>query len=77
MGNRSGVWFTTTVWRKTVRERWDRSNLEMIAAVLWRKKEDDAKMNGVCLKGKVRGDGQGVQGEARDGGMFWCRRECA
>ena len=23
------------------------------AAVLWRKKEDDAKMNGVCLKGEV------------------------
>ena len=32
-----------------MRERWDLSNLEMIAAVLWRKKEDDAKMNGARL----------------------------
>ena len=30
VGNRSGVWLTRTVWRKTARERWDRSDLEMI-----------------------------------------------
>ena len=40
---RNGVWFTSTFWRKTPRERLERSNREMIVAVLWRKNEDDAK----------------------------------
>ena len=33
--------------------KWDRSNLEMIVAVLWRKNEDDYKMDGERLKGEV------------------------
>ena len=45
--------FTRSVWRKTARERWDRSNLEMMVAVPWRKNEDDAKMDGEGLKGEV------------------------
>ena len=35
------------------RERWYRSNLEMIVAVPWRKNEDDPKMNGERLKSEV------------------------
>ena len=53
VGNRSGVWLTRAVRRETGRGRWDRSNLEMIVAVLWRKNEDDAKMDGERLKGEV------------------------
>ena len=34
-------------------ERWDRSNLEMIVAVPWRKNADDAKMDGERPKGEV------------------------
>ena len=37
---------TRTVRRKTARERLDRSYLEMIVSVPWRKNEDDAKMDG-------------------------------
>ena len=48
--DRSGVWLTGTVSRKTARERWERSNLEMIVAVPWRKSDDDAKMDGERLK---------------------------
>ena len=44
--NRNGVWLTRTIRRKTARERWDRSNLEMIVTVPWRKNEDDAQMDG-------------------------------
>ena len=46
VGTRNGVEPTRT-------ERWDRSNLEMIVAVPWRKNEDDAKMDGERLKGDV------------------------
>ena len=53
VGNRNGVWLTRTVRRKTARERWDRSNLEMVVAVPWRKNEDTAKMDGGRLKGEV------------------------
>ena len=38
--NPNGVWLTRMVRRK---KRWERSNLEMIVAVPWRKNEDDAK----------------------------------
>ena len=41
VGNRNGVWLTRTVRRKPAKERWDRSNLEMVVAVPWRKNEDD------------------------------------
>ena len=53
VGTQNGVEPTRTVLRKTARERWDRSNLEMIVAVPWRKNEDDAKMDGERLKGDV------------------------
>ena len=51
--NRDGVWPTRAVQRKTARERWDRSNLEIIVAVPWRKNEDDSKIDGERLKGEV------------------------
>ena len=35
------------------KERWDRSNLEMVVAVPWRKNEDDPKMDGERLKSEV------------------------
>ena len=41
--NRNGVWLARTFCRKTARETWERTNLEMIVTVPWRKKEDDAK----------------------------------
>ena len=50
VGNRNGVWLTRTV-RRT--ERWDRSNLEMVAAVPWRKNEDDPKIDRERLKSEV------------------------
>ena len=53
VGNRNGVWLTRTVRRKPAKERWDRSNLEMIVAVPWRKNEDDPKVDGECLKSEV------------------------
>ena len=43
--NWNGVWLKRTDWRKTARERWERSILEMFVAALWRKNEDDAKMD--------------------------------
>ena len=52
-GSQNGGWLTRTVWRKTARERWERSNVEMIVAVPWRKNEDDAKMDGERQKGEV------------------------
>ena len=39
--NRHGVGPTRTVWRKTARARWERSNLEIIVVVPWRKNEDE------------------------------------
>ena len=53
MGNRNGVWLTRTVRRKPAKARWDRSNLEMVVAVPWRKNEDDPKMDGERLKSEV------------------------
>ena len=53
VGNRNGVWLTRTVRRKPAKERWDRSNLEMVVAVPWRKNEDDPKMDGERLKTEV------------------------
>ena len=53
VGNRNGVWLTRTVRRKPAKERWDRSNLEMVVAVPWRKNEDDPKMDGERLKSEV------------------------
>ena len=52
-GNRNGVWLARTVRRKPAKERWDRSNLEMVVAVPWRKNEDDSKMDGERLKSEV------------------------
>ena len=63
VGTPSGVWLTRTVRRKTARERWDSSNLEMIVAVQWRKNEDDAKMDGEPLKGEVVMMDKGLQGK--------------
>ena len=40
-GERNGVWLARTVNKKTTKERCERSNLEMIVAVPWRKNEDD------------------------------------
>ena len=51
--NRNGVWLTRTVRRKPTKERWDRSNLEMVVAAPWRKNEDDPKMDGERLKSEV------------------------
>ena len=65
--NRNGVWLASTVWRKTERERWERSDLEMSVAVPWRKTKDDAKMGGERLKRRSRDDGHGLQSEAGDG----------
>ena len=62
-----GVWLTRTVRRKTASDRRERSNLELIDAVSWRKNEDDVKMDGAS-KRRSRDDGQGLQGEAGDGG---------
>ena len=47
------MWLRGTVRRKLAKERWDRSNLEMVVAVPWRKKEDDPKMDGERLKSEV------------------------
>ena len=62
--NRNGVW-TRTVQRKTARERWERSNLEMIVAVPWRKNEDGAEVDGERLEKRWRWKN-----------MFPYRREC-
>ena len=52
--NRNGVWLARTFRRKTARERWERTNLEMIVAVLWRMNDDDAKKKkGKRLFGEV------------------------
>ena len=53
MGHRNGVWLTRTVRRKPAKERWDRSNLETVVAVPWRKNENDPKMDGERLKSEV------------------------
>ena len=53
VGNRSGVWLTRTVRRKPAKERWDRSNLEMVVAVPWRKSEDDPRRDGEHIKSEV------------------------
>ena len=50
MVNRNGVWLTRKVQRKTARERWERSNLEVIMAVPRRQNEDFGKMEGEQLK---------------------------
>ena len=50
--NTNGVWLTKSVQRKTARERCEERNLEMIVAVLRRKNEDDAKMDGERPKKK-------------------------
>ena len=49
--DRNDVWLTGKVQRKTARERWERSNLEMIVAGPWRKHKNDAKIGGERLKG--------------------------
>ena len=46
-------WPTRTVRRKSARERCERSKLEMIVAVPWRKNDDDEKIDGERLKGEV------------------------
>ena len=51
MVNKNGVRLTRTV-RKTARESWQQSNLEMIVAIPGRKNEDDEKI-GERLKGEV------------------------
>ena len=53
VGSQNGGWLTRTVRRKTARERWERSNVEMTVAVPWRKNEDDAKVDGERQKGEV------------------------
>ena len=53
VGNRNGVWLTRTVQSKPAKERWDRSNLEMVVAMPRRKNEDDPKMDGERLKSEV------------------------
>ena len=53
VGNRNGVWPTRTVRWKPVKERCDRSNLEMVVAVPWRKSEGDPKMDGERLNSEV------------------------
>ena len=39
--------------QEELRDRWERSNLGMIVAVPWCKKEDDANMDGERLEGEV------------------------
>ena len=51
--DRCGVWLTRTVRRTTAKEKWERSNLEMIVAVPWRKHEDDSNMDGKRVQGEV------------------------
>ena len=51
--NRNGVSAHRKIQKKTARQGWDPSNLEMIVAVPWRKNEDDAKMDGEGLKGEL------------------------
>ena len=51
--NWNGVWLARTFRRKTATERWERTNLEIIVAVLWRMNEDDAQIDGERLKGEV------------------------
>ena len=59
---------------KTATERWERSNLEMIVAVPWRKNEDDAKMDGERLEGEVVM--RITRRSRRWRNMFQNRREC-
>ena len=53
MGNRNGVCLTRTVRRKPAKERWDRSNLDIVLAVQWSKNEDDPWMDEERLKSRV------------------------
>ena len=48
VGNRNGVWLTRIVWRKPAKERWDRSNLEMVP---WHKNEETSmcRFRRVCI----------------------------
>ena len=77
--NRHGVGLTRTVWRKTARARWERSNLEMIVVVPWRKDEDETmpRWDGEHLEGRSRHDGQGLHGEAGQGEKCSGAEECS
>ena len=77
--NRHGVGLTRTVRRKTARARWERSNLEMIVAVPWRKNEDETmpRWDGEHLEGRSRHDGQGLHGEAGQGEKCSGAEECS
>ena len=68
VGNRNGVWPTRIVRRKPVKERCDRSNLEMVVAVPWRKSEDDPKMDGERLNSEVVTMDKEYKEKVRDGG---------
>ena len=66
--NQSDFWLTTTVRRKTARDRRERSNLELIDAVSWRKNEVSRWMESVIKEKSWR--------SWRWRNMFQCRREC-
>ena len=53
VGNPNGVWLARAVRTKPDKERWDRSNLEMVVSVPWRRNEDDPEMDGERQKSEV------------------------
>ena len=75
MANRNGAWLTRTVQRKTAKETWDRSNLEMIVAGDARTKTVPM-MNGERLKGEVVLMDKDYKKKLEWRNMFRCRREC-
>ena len=75
--NRNGVWLTRTVRRKPTKERWDRSNLEMVVAVPLAQKRRRPKDGWRTSQERSGGDGQGVLRKVwRQKSMFQFRSEC-
>ena len=53
VGDERGVWRTRTIQRKPVEERWQKSNLDLVVGVPWKKNGDDEKADGEMLKTEV------------------------
>ena len=51
--NNDTVWLTRTVQRKTAPDRWERSDLEMVAVLPWCKNADDERKDGERHEGDV------------------------
>ena len=53
IGNDVGIWKARTVQRKPAEQRWLRSNSKLALGLAWRTSEDDPKVDGEKLEGRV------------------------